>query len=247
MVTVLLAKVGEVASDVTSRLKAAVRFRLQPLQVGQVNFGDLRRIEPISRWFGFDRGLPVDRSYVESFLQAHASDIHGRVLEVGDDAYTKMFGKDRVALSEVLHIDPAASNVTYVADLTDGKGVPDAAFDCVVLTQTLHLIYDMPAAVRTLHRILKPGGVLLVTVPGVSSVDQGEWGETWFWSLTPSSLSRLLKVEFGEEAVTVETFGNVMTAVAFLHGLATSELSPEEIAFRDPQYPVIVAARVHKR
>src|SRR3990170_7811785 len=52
---------------------------------GRVRFGDLRGVEPISREFGFDRGLPVDRHYIERFLSAHSSDIRGRVLEIGDN------------------------------------------------------------------------------------------------------------------------------------------------------------------
>lgn len=241
------AKMGEVVvSELLNRARDLARRATRRPAVGRVDFGDLRRTRPVSRWFGYDRGIPVDRRYIEDFLARHADDIRGRVLEVGDNAYTRRFGGDRVAASEVLHVDPAAPGVTYVADLTQGEGVPSDAFDCVVLTQTLHLIFDMPAALRTLHRVLRPGGVLLLTVPGVSSVDQGEWGGTWFWSLTPASLGRLLSDAFGADGVALEAHGNVLTATAFLHGLAAEELSEEEFAVADPSYPVIVAARVAK-
>ena len=57
--------------------------------VGTVRRLGLRRTEPISRAYGFDRGTPVDRHYIEAFLQRHApspdysaGDIRGRVLEV---------------------------------------------------------------------------------------------------------------------------------------------------------------------
>jgi glycosyltransferase involved in cell wall biosynthesis len=212
-----------------------------------VRMGGLRRTTPISRNFGYDRGTPVDRRYIEDFLARHAGDVRGRVLEVGDDAYTRAFGGDRVASAEVLHVDPQAPKVTYVADLADGAGLPSDAFDCVVLTQTLHLVFDMPAAIATLHRILRPGGVLLLTVPGVSSVDAGEWGEAWLWSLTPSALRRLLRLRFAADDVDVVAYGNVLTAVAFLHGLAADELRADEYAPADPQYPVIVAGRAVKR
>src|SRR5262249_51197298 len=118
--------------------------------------------------------------------------------------------------------------------------------DCIVLTQTLHLVYDLPRAVATLHRMLVPGGVLLATVPGVSSVDRGEWGATWHWSLTPLALQRLLGDRFGERQVTVESHGNVLVAAGFLYGLAAEELTKGELAERDPRYPVIVAARAVK-
>ena len=211
-----------------------------------VRFGGLRRTTPMSRNFGYDRGTPIDRGYVEDFLGRHAADIRGRVLEVGDDAYTRAFGGERVTQAEVLHVDPDAPKATYVADLAVGDGLPSDAFDCVVLTQTLHLVFDMPAAIATLHRILRPGGVLLLTVPGVSSVDAGEWGGTWYWSLTGASLRRLLGLRFAANEVNVTTYGNVLTAIAFLHGLAADELRPAEYAVADPQYPVIVAGRAVK-
>lgn len=222
------------------------RMRMR-MQYGSIDMGDLRRTEPISRHFGYERGTPVDRHYVEDFLTRHAGDIRGRVLEVGDNAYTKQFGGDRVDLSEVLHVDPNAPNVTYCTDLTEGAGIPDGIFDCVVLTQTLHLVYEFQKAVATLERVLKPGGVLLLTVPGVSSIDKGEWGETWFWSFTPASLRRLMAEQFGKEAVEITTYGNVLTATAFLYGMAESDLRPREYHVTDPQYPVIVGTRVTKR
>lgn len=216
------------------------------LPTGKVDIGKLRERTPVSRNFGYDRGNPVDRAYIERFLSRHADMIKGRVLEVGDNAYTLKFGGMQVTRSEVLHIDPDAPNVTYCTDLTTGEGVPDAAFDCIVLTQTLHLLYDFRQAVATLDRILKPGGVLLLTVPGVSSIDRGEWGENWLWSFTPASLKRLMTEQFGEGAVEIESNGNVLTATAFLYGLAESDLAPDDYGYDDPQYPVIVTAYVVK-
>lgn len=229
----------EAMMEILRRLKRRLRHP-------RIDLGDLARTKPISRNFGYDRGNPVDRHYIEGFLARHAGDIRGRVLEIGDNSYTMQFGGSNVELSEVLHVDPDAPNVSYCTDLTDGNGIPDGLFDCVVLTQTLHLVYEFPRAVATLHRILKPGGILLLTVPGVSSVDRGEWGSTWFWSFTPASIDRLMTEQFGADAVEVTSHGNVLTATAFLYGLAESDLRPQDYQHDDPQYPVIVAARVTK-
>src|SRR6185503_1474005 len=59
------------------------------------DWGDLRRLRPVSRTFGYDRGLPVDRYYIESFLERNRRDIDGRTLEIGDDEYTRRFGGER--------------------------------------------------------------------------------------------------------------------------------------------------------
>lgn len=143
-------------------------------EVGLVKFGDLRRLEPISREYGYDRGRPIDRYYIERFLEREASCVHGRVLEIGERTYTETFGRG-VTHSDVLHISAECTEATFVDDLTEGKTLPSEAFDCVILTQTLHLIFDMQAALRTIARILKPGGVLLATVPGITQIsDPGE-------------------------------------------------------------------------
>jgi glycosyltransferase involved in cell wall biosynthesis len=211
-----------------------------------LDLGDLRRTTPISASFGYDRGVPVDRRYVETFLALHAGDIRGRVLEIGDDRYTVRYGGERVARGDVLHLHEGNPRATLVGDLATGGHLPSGAFDCIVLTQTLHLVFDVAAATATLHRLLRPGGVLLLTVPGVSSVDRGEWRDRWHWSFTPASLRRVLAEHFPAWALSVTSYGNVLTAVAFLHGLAASELTGAEFAVVDPHYPVIVAARAVK-
>lgn len=211
---------------------------------GRVDFGELRRLAPLSRDFGTDRGQALDRYYIERFLEAHAADVQGRVLEVGDRSYTQRFGAGRVTHSDVLHVSAGNPQATIVADLAAAPQIADATFDCVILTQTLLLIYDPRAAIRTLHRILRPGGVLLVTVPGITPVPhETTWGNTWYWSFSVLALRRLLAEAFGEQQVTVAADGNVLAATAFLHGLAVEELTTDELDHCDPDYPVIVRGR----
>ena len=229
-----------------TRLLRMLRSRLFTVRKS-VRFGDLRRLLPISRDFGYDRGNPVDRHYIEDFLSRYAEDIRGRVLEVGDNAYTMQYGGARVTYSDILHVSPDNPRATLVGDLSEDDNFPSAMFDCIVLTQTLHLIFDMRKAIATLHRMLKPGGVLLATVPGVSSIDRGQWGSSWYWSLSPAALSRLLEEKFDSANVNVTAYGNVLAAVAFLHGLAEHELSAAELDAHDPQYPMIAAARAVKQ
>jgi glycosyltransferase involved in cell wall biosynthesis/SAM-dependent methyltransferase len=226
--------------------KAKLRGRAVLPPPGWVRFGSLRRLEPLSRCFGYDRGLPVDRHYIEAFLAAHAQDIRGRTLEVGDDAYTRRFGATRVERRDVLHVDAAAPGATVIADLATADHVPSESFDCIVLTQTLQLIYELPAAVSTLHRILKPGGVVLATVPGLSQISEDEWRRSWCWSFTPHSARRLFAEVFFAKNVEVEAYGNVLAATAFLQGMAAGELLPEELAHRDPSYPLLISVRAVK-
>ncbi|WP_347302966.1 methyltransferase domain-containing protein [Croceibacterium sp. TMG7-5b_MA50] len=206
---------------------------------GQVFMGDLRSHEPLCREYGFNRGQPIDRHYIETFLYSHRTEITGRVLEIGERLYTEKFGQD-VGRSDMLHVDDHP-DATYVDDLTNGASVPDATYDCVILTQTLHLIFDMQAAVRTLHRVLKPGGVLLCTVPGITQIADDDWNDTWYWSLSAAAARRLCAPVFGAEQVGISQYGNLLSATAFLHGMAAAELQPAELGHFDQQYPVIVA------
>lgn len=208
-----------------------------------IDWGDLRRVEPVDAHFGLGRGLPVDRHYIETFLEAHRDDVRGTVLEVADDHYTRRFGAGRVTRGELLHRDGRDCPATWVADLADGAGLPSERFDCFICTQTLQYVFDLAAAFSTLRRILRPGGVLLLSVPGISQIsvyDRAHWGE--HWRFTPQSVERLLS-DAGFAGPQVEGHGNVLAAVAFLQGLATSDLTPDELAVRDDRYPFVVTAR----
>jgi ubiquinone/menaquinone biosynthesis C-methylase UbiE len=134
-----------------------------------------------------------------------------------------------------------------VADLTCAYHIPSDTFDCILLTQTLQFIYDVRATLKTLYRILKPAGILLATCPGISQIsryDMERWGD--HWRFTSRSSRRLFAEVFPSAQVTVEAHGNVLTALAFLHGLAAEELRQEELDSHDPDYEVVITVRAVK-
>jgi SAM-dependent methyltransferase len=213
----------------------------------KIDLGDLRRLEPIARDFGVDRGLPIDRHYIEAFLQRQSRDIHGRVLEIADATYTRRFGANRVVHSDVLHVNHDNPDATIVGDLTNANHIQSNAYDCIICTQTLMFIYDLRSAIRTLHRILKPGGVVLVTTAGISQIcrwDADQWGD--YWRMTSMGAKRLFEDQFGSENVKVETAGNALAAIAFLHGLAADDFSHSELDHVDRDYELIVGVRAEK-
>jgi SAM-dependent methyltransferase len=211
--------------------------------VGGVRFGDLRRLSPISRNFGMNRGQPIDRYYIERFLSRHVEDIGGRVLEIKDATYTRRFGGDRVSVSDVLDVADANPHATIVADLTRAEHVPSDTFDCIIFTQTLHFIYDVRASIATLRRMLKPGGVLLATFPGISQTSCREHGEYYCWALSKLSARRLFEEAFPAQNIEVNADGNVLSAIAFLHGLAAEELRQVELDNHSPDYEVLITLR----
>jgi SAM-dependent methyltransferase len=237
--------IGRRFLPVASR-RAIVRLTRWP-PVGQVGLGDLRRLTPISTAWGAERGRPIDRYYVERFLAAQAEAVRGRVLEIGEDRYTRAYGGTRVSRSDVLHVTKNVPPITILGDLTRAESVPADAFDCIILTQTLQTIYDVPAVVRTVYRALKAGGVVLATVPGISKVsryDMDRWG--YYWSFTTLSARRLFETAFPANRVQVSARGNVLAAAAFLYGLAAEELQPDELEFADPDYELLITIRASK-
>ncbi|HEU4754048.1 MAG TPA: methyltransferase domain-containing protein [Armatimonadota bacterium] len=210
-----------------------------------VRWGNLRRLTPVSGVWGRDRGPVIDRYYIETFLDRCSDDIRGEVLEVAEDSYTRRFGGARVSGAHVLHAVHGNPQATIVGDLATGVNIPVAAYDCIILTQVLQMIYDVPQAIRTSYAALRPGGVLLVTLPGISQVsryDMERWGD--YWRFTTLSAARLFQDCLPGADIAVRAYGNVLTAAAFLYGLSVSDLQPEELTHHDPDYELLISVRV---
>jgi hypothetical protein len=207
--------------------------------------GTLRRTTPLSREWGYDRGSPVDRYYIDAFLQRQHGDIRGHVLEVRDASYARRFGQG-ITHVDVLDIDADNPNATIVADLSAADAVAGDQFDCIILTQTLQFIYDTQSALLHAHRMLRAGGVLLVTVPVISRIAPRYGLEADYWRFTPASCHRVFSDVFGPTQVHVRGYGNVLTAMAFLTGMAQEELRRTELDARDDYFPVIIAVRAVK-
>ncbi|RKT47410.1 class I SAM-dependent methyltransferase [Thiocapsa rosea] len=233
-------------SVLVDRVKGRLR-RLLKRPHRRVDLGDLRRTEPFCRRYGFSRGLAVDRRYIEDFIETQQASITGRVLEVLNNNYTLRFGGDRVTRSDVLDINPANPSATIRDDLRSLSTIPDEVFDCVILTQTLHLIDDDNAAIRQVYRILKPGGALLLTVPCISKVGMHPDDCTWYRFYTDAGIRYLLERTFQPSMLSVESHGNVLTAAAYLYGLAVRDLESEYFEVNDPEYSLIVAVAARKQ
>jgi peptidoglycan/xylan/chitin deacetylase (PgdA/CDA1 family)/2-polyprenyl-3-methyl-5-hydroxy-6-metoxy-1,4-benzoquinol methylase len=202
-------------------------------------------LKPLSKVFGFDRGKPIDRYYIEKFLNENRHLIQGRVLEIADNSYTKQYGS-AVTQSDVLNAVPSPK-ATIIGDLITGENIPEDAYDCIILTQTLHVVYNIRAAIQNAVKALKPNGVLLLTAPGISQIsryDMDRWGD--YWRFTDKSLKMLLAETMPQEAIYIKSYGNVAVAKAFLDGQALHELSKDVLDYNDNDYQVLLTARVLK-
>jgi SAM-dependent methyltransferase len=209
-------------------------------------WGNLRRQRPFSDYWGFERGLPVDRFYIESFLGRCAGDVRGRVLEVGDPRYTERFGGTRVTASDVVDIDAENEEATIVADLAQAGSLPEGRFDCIIVTHALQYVDDPAAALANLTAALAEGGTLLVTVPCVQRIDP-EARVVDRWRFTPTGLEHLVGGESAGGDIEVAGYGNLLASTASLLGLSADELRPRELEANDPNFPLIACARVRRR
>lgn len=200
-------------------------------------------IEPLSYLWGSDRGLSIYRYYLEQFLRQFSGDIRGHCLEFQNPGYTPRFGGAAVKKLDVLHIDDSNPLATIIADLTEPNDLPSEQFDCIICTHVLHIIVELDKAVSELHRILRPGGVLLVAVPQVSMCDP-DFHE--IWRFTPEGLAVVLAKAFGEHNVVVRAYGNSLTSAGEIRGLVASEFSQATLDYHDPRFAVEVCARACK-
>jgi len=215
----------------------------QLLRIPYLN--SLLRSTPVNREWGFNRGVPIDRFYIHRFLSKNSDLLRGNVLSVGDDFYAQRYKHETLKKSDVLHISDTA-NATIVADLTNAPQVASNSFDCFLLIQTLQLIYDVRSAIETTHRILKPGGTVLATFPGITPLKDEEWNEFWCWNFTTTSALKLFLEFFDADEVEVLSHGNVKAATAFLHGLSVKDCGAHDLILSDSAFPVIITVKARK-
>jgi hypothetical protein len=212
-----------------------------------VRWHRLRSIKPVSSVFGIDRGYPIDRYYIESFLQKNSEHIRGTVLEIAEDTYSKKFGGEKLLQSEILHFSNDNPKATIVGDLSNINTLPAETMDCFICTQTFQFIYDFKEGIRGAHHLLKKGGILLATVPGISQIsryDMDRWGD--YWRFTNLSALRSFEEVFGTNNVEVDFYGNVLSSLAFLEGISVEELSPQELNYKDKDYQMLITIVARK-
>ena len=203
-----------------------------------------RRLDPLSESVGQDRGTPVDRPYIESFLSHHRAAITGRVLEIKDRDYTQRFGTN-VSASAVLDFNKDNTAADIYDDIRSLATIPDNSYDCFIVTQVLQYVDDLTASARHIHRVLAPGGTALITVPTLGKLDGTEDNvEGSFWRMTADAATFLFAPHFHD--LEVVPWGNVRLAVAFLTGMCVQDLSHAELTHFDARYTCGVLIRATK-
>lgn len=220
--------------------------KLITLQFKKVKWHNLRKLEPVSNIFGLDRGTPIDRYYIEQFLKENSQLITGSVCEIAEDTYSKKFGNN-ITDYQILHYDNTNPKATIIGDLTKFDTLPESILDCFICTQTLNFIYDFKSAIAGIYKMLKPGGMALVTVAGlcqISKYDMERWGD--YWRFTTDSMSKAFQEIFNKSNLSIESHGNVLTATAIIQGISAEELSESELLHKDNAYQILITIKAIK-
>lgn len=200
---------------------------------------------PVSNYYGLDRGVPVDRYYIEKFLEENKDLIKGNCLELLDDSYIKKFGGEKVLKCDILDIDRNNKKANIYGDLRNLQEISDNQYDCIILTQVLQFIDDLSSGIKECYRILKPGGVILATVPSLSRIDCISGSDGDYWRFTSAGAKYLFKNNFSEDNLLVNSYGNVLSAVNFLMGFSVEETG-KKINFNDKNFPCVITIRAKK-
>jgi hypothetical protein len=206
----------------------------------------LNDVGPVSRSFGFERGTPVDRYYIQKFLATNRALVKGQVLEIAESKLSRQYAVGDAEF-HILHVTNENVKATIIGDLTKKDTLPPDKIDCFICTQTYNFIYQVKEAIEGTHHLLKEGGCVLATVAGISQISQydaSRWGD--YWRFTPMSIRLLFEETFGKSNVEITSYGNCLTAVSFLRGIAVEELKQSDLDVNDPDYPVIICIKATK-
>jgi SAM-dependent methyltransferase len=200
--------------------------------------------DPLSDDYGFDRGTPINRRYIESFLAEHQADIYGSVLEVGDDRYSEAFGQGHITALTVVDLDASNPRATLIADLSATESLSRDSYDCILLVETLHLLLEPQTCLRNCWRAVRPQGTLLVTVPTLKRLSPGH-PQNDYWRFTPAGLQALMNRSW-PGPFTVCAYGNLRASIAFLLALVVEECGDDDLEVSDPRFPLTAAVHARK-
>ncbi len=201
--------------------------------------------QPVSKKFGYDLGTPIDRYFIENFLKENKDKIQGKVLEIAESTYSLKFGSINVE-PKILHVDKNYKADIY-CNLETGEGITDNFADCFIMTQTLPFIFNLNEACKNAIRLIKKGGFLLITVPGITQIsryDYERWGQ--YWSFTEMSLKKLFSQFVPEENITIKSFGNVKVVSMFLYGVPLEKINKEDLEYIDNDYQMVITGVIRK-
>ncbi len=210
--------------------KQRIRQALQKLFINVFRFLWARNILPVGTDFGWSRGTPIGRFYVNNFVAEKAQGLGGVILEFGEARYRDYF-KD-VEQYKVVDV-VAGPNVDFVCDIHDVSSMPQTFFDVIVCTQVLEHVERPEYALRELRKLLKKDGRLICTVPFLAHI---HYVPTDYYRFSIDAITSALS-RAGFEVLDARNSGNALVTIGSLLGFSAQDFSSSEMAVVDNLYP----------
>lgn len=210
-----------------------------PTKSRNIDLGDLKRVTPLYDLRKGDSSR-IDAYYLKDFISQEVSKSGSKILFSGSNVYSDYLKQDKNINPDNL---PFEGEEKFLSNLVN---LPAESFDCIILIQILHMVYNLKTIIKTLNDLLKPNGVLYATFPGTCHHHCWEEDFTAYRVFTRISLTKIFEENFISKSIKIKTYGNVLTAAALLHGVPAAELTFKELKTVDKQYPVIITVKAFK-
>ena len=164
---------------------------------------------PSAELLAFTAQAPHERESILEFVIRAAAELPAgsRLIDVGagNSPYRELLAHLRYESTDWEHsAHPGARAVDHVGPAHD-LGVPSESYDAVLCTQVLEHVPNPDEVARELHRILRPGGRLYLTVPLAWELHEMPFD---FYRYTAGGLARI----FADAASSNLTSARVTTA-----------------------------------
>ncbi|NET02467.1 MAG: methyltransferase domain-containing protein [Sphaerospermopsis sp. SIO1G2] len=197
-----------------------------------IDWGDLKKTTPICQAFGLTRGKPVDRYYLSKFIQEIQPQITGKILEIGGTPKDKDFYEvNPGSLYQVMNIE-SGPGIDIVGDAHDTSIIQPDSFDSIITFNVLEHCYAPWQVVENIYTWLKPGGKCFAMVPSAIRLHATPMD---YWRPLPDAFAWMFR-NFSQQKLYI--YGNPISVIASYHGIATEELTTEELDAFHPDYPV---------
>lgn len=208
--------------------------------VGQIDLGDLRRVAPFDPMFGFTRGTPIDRYYLDRFIEHIRPEVRGAVLEIGGSRANREKYRFDAAIEYRAMDVQRSPDVDLVGDAHDRGAIPPGTLDAIVIFNVLEHCARPWIVAENLHAWLRVGGKVFAMVPSVQRV-HGRPKD--YWRPYPDGMEALF-AHFARSRLFV--YGNPLTSLAATMGIAVEELSTDELDRVNAAYPVATCVVAEK-
>jgi SAM-dependent methyltransferase len=199
--------------------------------VGHIDFGDLKRKLPFCSQFGHFRGNPIDRYYLDRFIDEIRSEVKGVTLEIGGSRSNRELYRFKNTTS-YLAMDLSGPDLDIAGDAHDPNVVEKESMDTILLFNVLEHCERPWVVADNIYQWLKPQGQVFCMVPTAQRVHRVPQD---YWRILPDALNSIFS-RFPRRKLYV--YGNPLTTIAANYGIAAEELTREELDCHHENYPV---------